>query len=629
MPQSLSGATFDPTQLRRRIAQQLLRSVPADESLYRDFRSDGGPMRLSQGEIERAIIATRGEPLANLTGKRDMGGGPFEIGDVDAANQGFLQMLGNAIGHYDYAEDNEDTPNFARWIMSLRGANDFAPFLSVLNDNDALPRTRIIDVLLGGVTIGATPNGNYKAAFPYVAGGYDFHGVPVQTEGGATAIAITSITSSGTTATVTTTAAHSLATGDKVRIVGATQTEYNGDYTVTVTGGSTFTYTFAGSGTTPATGTITYEKLNSDLPIVSQTWPGNWVDDDTDRDLYLKLVSYDAPTTTWTVQAKVTAAAAWWSGDLAVSGITRSGGVATVTTGSAHSLITGDVVYVQGATQTAYNGQKVVTVTGASTFTFEVDSSTTTPATGTITLDRRLISAKVGLDSAGNPIQTRLFTQSGSLLGKFSEQLRLHLPAGYVGTAGDEFKIPNRRHTRWVQTLDPDRPISSVNTAIYITPESGSPEEIRFEGGVAISITRPTLEAKQDTPGVQGATVQRFGDLMATVVPTRQITDLRFQKAIHERTPMVVVVESKSDVFIGSTGRPYRVLWIFPSCIATGEMVDVPAGGGNTYTEAPVLRASVPDSTYTFADDFADIAVDSHFAVVVETDILESDVIAA
>lgn len=71
------------------------------------------------------------------------------------------------------------------------------------------------------------------------------------------AAAVTSITSASTTATVTTTAAHGLATSDQVVIRGATQEEYNGVYTVTVTGASTFTYTFAGSGTSPATGTIT------------------------------------------------------------------------------------------------------------------------------------------------------------------------------------------------------------------------------------------------------------------------------------------------------------------------------------------------------------------------------------
>ena len=67
---------------------------------------------------------------------------------------------------------------------------------------------------------------------------------------------VSSLTSSGTTATATS-AAHGFASGDAVLIEGASPTEYNGTYTITVTGTNTFTYTFAGSATTPATGTIT------------------------------------------------------------------------------------------------------------------------------------------------------------------------------------------------------------------------------------------------------------------------------------------------------------------------------------------------------------------------------------
>jgi len=82
-------------------------------------------------------------------------------------------------------------------------------------------------------------------------------------------LAITSITSASTTATVTTTAAHGMATGDIVTIRGADQSEYNGTYSITVTGASTFTYTFASSGTSPATGTITYlQGLSSDTLVM-------------------------------------------------------------------------------------------------------------------------------------------------------------------------------------------------------------------------------------------------------------------------------------------------------------------------------------------------------------------------
>jgi len=73
----------------------------------------------------------------------------------------------------------------------------------------------------------------------------------------ATAQSVTSITSSTTTATVTTSVAHGYTTGDLINILGATETEYLGSYAITVTGASTFTYQFAGSATSPATGTIT------------------------------------------------------------------------------------------------------------------------------------------------------------------------------------------------------------------------------------------------------------------------------------------------------------------------------------------------------------------------------------
>jgi lysophospholipase L1-like esterase len=70
---------------------------------------------------------------------------------------------------------------------------------------------------------------------------------------------VTSITSSGTTATVTVAAAnHFLTTGMQVTIAGAVETQFNGTFTMTVTGLKTFTYTFAGNSNNPATGTKTY-----------------------------------------------------------------------------------------------------------------------------------------------------------------------------------------------------------------------------------------------------------------------------------------------------------------------------------------------------------------------------------
>lgn len=71
-----------------------------------------------------------------------------------------------------------------------------------------------------------------------------------------------------------------------------------------------------------------------------------------------------------------------WDRDLApITSITRSSTTATVTTAAPHQRVTGETVLILGATESAYNGTYPITVTGASTFTYQVSGSPTTPAT--------------------------------------------------------------------------------------------------------------------------------------------------------------------------------------------------------------------------------------------------------
>lgn len=88
--------------------------------------------------------------------------------------------------------------------------------------------------------------------------------------------AITSITRSGSTATVTTTAAHGLATSDVVFITdsdttGALDAEapYTQSHEITVTGASTFTYTVTGTPTTPATRTYVFSDVIIDAELTN------------------------------------------------------------------------------------------------------------------------------------------------------------------------------------------------------------------------------------------------------------------------------------------------------------------------------------------------------------------------
>lgn len=77
------------------------------------------------------------------------------------------------------------------------------------------------------------------------------------------------ITRSGTTATATWVGgAHPFTTSQKVVISGATQTEYNGAFTITSTGSTTFTFTVTGTPATPATETI-YAMVGDTTDLVA------------------------------------------------------------------------------------------------------------------------------------------------------------------------------------------------------------------------------------------------------------------------------------------------------------------------------------------------------------------------
>lgn len=78
---------------------------------------------------------------------------------------------------------------------------------------------------------------------------------------------------------------------------------------------------------------------------------------------------------------------------LSVASITRSGSVATVTCTS-HGFKTEDVITIAGAVETAYNGDFSITVVDENTFTYVVTGSPTTPATGTITAQKKAITIK-------------------------------------------------------------------------------------------------------------------------------------------------------------------------------------------------------------------------------------------
>lgn len=109
-----------------------------------------------------------------------------------------------------------------------------------------------------------------------------------------------------------------------------------------------------------------------------------------DADLSFRVHGARFTSTTHTVQLGQLRGAA-------VASLTRSGSTATLTTLTPHGRTTGQRMVVSGANQADYNGAKVVTVTGPTSFTFAVSGSPATPATGTILVSVGDISDLVAL----------------------------------------------------------------------------------------------------------------------------------------------------------------------------------------------------------------------------------------
>jgi hypothetical protein len=174
----LSGAQGDPIRLQRQVAAQAALGIPAIADFV-DFLSNAGPMQPSPQEVQRLVVAAGGAPLPSLPGKTVVEGGLLDIGDIDPSNKGMLQFLANLYGQYLYI----DNTTWHRWRFGLDEATAAAPFLTIHNDNDIIPRTRFKDVLMSGATITAAPNENFDIQFQAQVGNYDFFGAVSQEVG--------------------------------------------------------------------------------------------------------------------------------------------------------------------------------------------------------------------------------------------------------------------------------------------------------------------------------------------------------------------------------------------------------------------------------------------------------------
>lgn len=225
---------------------------------------------------------------------------------------------------------------------------------------------------------GTCASGNALSSFPFAKSNASLTDASF---GLISAKTITSLTRSGSTVTASVTA-HGLSTGQTTQISGATQSEYNGSFPVSVVNANTFTYTITVSPTSPATGTIT-----ATLPATSP---------------------------------------------IAISSITRSG--TTVTVNAPNTYANGQQVSISGATPTAYNGTWTITCSGSCnpSFTFPIVEGPAAPTSlGTLTATGASAQSILSMSRTGTTVT---LTVKNSVSPATSGTISSVTPSDYNGT---------------------------------------------------------------------------------------------------------------------------------------------------------------------------------------------------
>ena len=93
-----------------------------------------------------------------------------------------------------------------------------------------------------------------------------------------------------------------------------------------------------------------------------------------------------------------------------ITSLVRSGTTVTATMASEHSLATGLNVVIAGAVETEYNGTVAITVTSRETFTYQITTTPTTPATTVTALSYSLNVASITVNAQTTGTETNLIT---------------------------------------------------------------------------------------------------------------------------------------------------------------------------------------------------------------------------
>lgn len=215
------------------------------------------------------------------------------------------------------------------------------------------------------------------------------------------------------TATVT---AHGYATGDYVNISGAAQSQYNGNFYITVTNANAFTYTMTADPGALATGTL----ISNRGPVIQTTYTGGIIGagiyssprlDNSNEYIVLAgpnacylwregaaLQSISYPTTDTIVAGddieiiqafdKLYLLRTREEPFIRLSSLTQTSGTAIATTIGTHPYQTGEVARISGAGEAGYLADFQVARISSTQFSFTVPAATAPTATGQIIAQR-------------------------------------------------------------------------------------------------------------------------------------------------------------------------------------------------------------------------------------------------
>lgn len=248
----------------------------------------------------------------------------------------------------------------------------------------------------------------------------------------ATPISVTSLTRTGGTATVITSANHGFVNGNLVTIAGASPSSYNGTFSISSAGGNTFQYAItetpvspAGGGTATVgsttraiagwnanpspgavrttgsttvtitttdnhgfanTGTVTLSNVADSTGSIITAYTGSHAYTKTANKSFTITLPAGSLGPSSPAAGSITADI---TSSKSISSLARSGSTATAVTAVAHGFTTGQLVDIGGTVGTnesAYAGAKTITVVNATTFTYAVSVTPTSPATGSISV---------------------------------------------------------------------------------------------------------------------------------------------------------------------------------------------------------------------------------------------------